>query len=117
MGLAPDTSIMHSSLLKNFFEHPVLQCMGRMSFGVYMTHFIIVVYVTMIILKPDRLDAFIGTNIFHHFIACFVCVYMMSLVVAYVLHVYVEKPCLKITNKFRYWFSVNPDDKIKLKGQ
>ena len=98
------------------FEHPILQFMGKLSFGVYMTHFIIVVYVTMIILNPDRLDALIGTNIFHHFMVCFLCVYAISLVIAYVLNEYVEKPSLKVTNKFRYWFSVNSDDKIKVKG-
>ena len=116
-SLVPDTSIIHSSLFKSLFEHPTLQFMGQLSFGVYMTHFIIVVYVTMIILKPDRLDALIGTDVFHHFIVCFSFVYVMSLSVAYLLNVYIERPCLIITNKFRYWFSVNSDDKIKVKGQ
>ena len=115
-SIVPDTSIMHSSLLKALFEHPILQFMGKLSFGVYMTHFIIVVYVTMIIFKPDRLDVIVGTNIFHHFVVCFLFVYAMSLMVAYVMNVYVEIPCLKITNKFRYWFSLNSDDKIKAKG-
>ena len=76
-SLVLDTSIIHSSLCNSLFEHPTLQFLGQLSFGVYMTHFIIVVYVTMIILKPDRLDALIGTDAFHHFIVCFLFVYVM----------------------------------------
>lgn len=115
-SLVPDTHIMHSPLVKAFLEFPMFQFLGKLSFGVYMTHFIVVVYVTMIYLPPDRLDIIVGTNIFHHFILSLVCVYGISLCIAYVLHIYIEKPCQKVTNKFRYWFSVNSDDKIKMKG-
>ena len=95
-------SIYHLKSAKWFLELPIIQFMGKMSFGVYMSHYIYVVYFALIIFPSKFLDETIGKNLLYHFLLYLILSYISALGTSYLILNAFEKPlkpfCDKIIN-------------------
>ena len=95
-------SIYHLKSAKWFLELPIIQFMGKMSFGVYMSHYIYVVYFALIIFPSKFLDETIGKNLLYHFLLYLILSYISALGTSFLILNAFEKPlkpfCDKIIN-------------------
>ena len=112
--LVPATHPAHVEPMSRILESPLLTLMGKYSFGVYLTHFIVVVYVTFIFFPPDRMDGLVGSNVFLHFLVALLCSYLLALIPAYIIHHFVEVPCNEKIKEFRYSFTRNQDIDVRM---
>lgn len=98
--LVPDSSDLHMKFLVNFLNNKQLQFMGKMSFGIYMTHFIVVVYFVVVVFPPHKAELYFGATLFYQFFILVICSYLVSLLVAVLIKNYVEDALQPFISRF-----------------
>jgi peptidoglycan/LPS O-acetylase OafA/YrhL len=103
-SLLPAQHQHHSKFLSTFLSFQPLQFMGKLSFGVYMTHFIIVVYFIVVIFPPHKAELYVGNGLFHQFLVLLISSYLTSILVAFFVKEYLENLLQPYISRFLTFF-------------
>jgi peptidoglycan/LPS O-acetylase OafA/YrhL len=93
-------------ILDTFIINPIIVLIGRISYGIYLYHYIIAYYFTLYIFDPIWLNVIPFENFglfskikFHSWVVKFPLYSLLSVVVAYLSYVFIESPFLKLKEK------------------
>ena len=80
--------------IENLFENKLFNHLGKISYGIYMYHQILIVLVINLVLKNFKNIGVLENCIIYFFSIIF------TLLISHVSYVYFETPLLKVKNKF-----------------